>query len=155
MMKYKGYTGRVVQLDENQGLFHGEVTGITDVITFQGRTTEELLQGFHESIDDYLEFCKERSEEPEKPYSGKFLVRVPGELHRKAVLAARTAGQSLNTWVAEAIEAALVERGALPAGSPQDPFRALVLEILEKRALEAPQKPRKGRKKANSTAASS
>ncbi len=37
---------------------------------------------FHDSVDDYLTFCAERGEEPEKPYSGKFVVRVEPELHK-------------------------------------------------------------------------
>ena len=67
MMEYKGYTGRLTAVDEDEGIFHGVVTGIHDVVTFEGKSPEELVQAFHESVDDYLAFCAERSEEPEKP----------------------------------------------------------------------------------------
>jgi predicted HicB family RNase H-like nuclease len=74
-MTYKGYQAHV-ELDEQAGLFHGEVINTRDVITFQGSSVEELKQAFEDSVDDYLEFCKSRGEEPEKPFSGRFLVRV-------------------------------------------------------------------------------
>ena len=105
MMEYKGYTGRITALDESQGILHGEVADINDVVTFQGQTPEELVRAFRDSVDDYLAFCEERSEAPEKPYSGKFLVRIPPVLHRRAALAAKKAGESLNAWVASAIAA--------------------------------------------------
>jgi predicted HicB family RNase H-like nuclease len=107
MMKYKGYTGRITGLDEEEGVIHGHVSGINDVITFEGKTSKELVQAFHDSVDDYLAFCKKRSEPPEKPFSGKFLVRLAPALHQQAALAARKAGQSLNAWVASAIKARL------------------------------------------------
>jgi len=101
-------------VDEKQGLLHGEVVGITDVVTFEGKTTEELVQAFRDSVDDYLEFCAERSEAPEKPYSGKFLVRLPPSLHRKAALAAKRTKESLNAWVREAVKDRLAQTKPMP-----------------------------------------
>jgi predicted HicB family RNase H-like nuclease len=66
MLKYKGYVGRA-DFDDEAGLFHGEVLALRDVITFQGRSVEELEQAFRDSIDDYLEFCANRREEPDRP----------------------------------------------------------------------------------------
>ncbi len=105
MMEYKGYTGQIMTVDEKQGLIHGRVAGITDVITFEGSTFEELMQAFHDSVDDYLDFCGDSKESPEKPLSGRFLVRISSELHKQASLAAKRSGASLNAWVAAAIEA--------------------------------------------------
>ena len=68
MMEYKGYFGKVV-FDDEANIFHGEVINLRDVVTFQGKTVEELRKAFHESVDDYLDFCAVREEEPEKPYS--------------------------------------------------------------------------------------
>ncbi len=61
MMEYKGYMGRV-EFDAEAELFHGEVINTRDVITFQGRSVDELKQAFEESVDDYLAFCKSRGE---------------------------------------------------------------------------------------------
>jgi predicted HicB family RNase H-like nuclease len=69
MLEYKGYGGRA-ECDDEAGLFHGEVFGLKEVITFQGKNVEELERAFRDSIDDYLEFCRERAEEPEKPFDG-------------------------------------------------------------------------------------
>lgn len=104
-MEYKGHIGKVA-LDEEAGLLHGEVITIRDVVTFEGRTVEEIQQAFRDSVDDYLSFCAERGEELEKPFSGKFVVRIPPELHRKAYIQAKLANKSLNNWVAEVLETA-------------------------------------------------
>lgn len=99
MMKYKGYCG-TVRFDDEADIFHGEVTGLRDVITFQGRTVDEVKTAFRESVDDYLEFCASRGEEPDKPYSGRFLLRVDPELHRKLAELSADEGESLNNWIA-------------------------------------------------------
>lgn len=52
-MKYKGYIGHF-EYDDEAKLFHGEVLGLKDVITFQGCSVEELEEAFKESVDDYL-----------------------------------------------------------------------------------------------------
>lgn len=106
MMTYRGYTGKV-EYDDEAGIFHGEVVNLRDVITFQGSSVEELRQTFHDSIDDYLEFCAQRDEEPERPFSGKFVVRINPELHRDLYAKARLADKSLNTWVTEVLAAAV------------------------------------------------
>jgi predicted HicB family RNase H-like nuclease len=106
MMEYKGYVGKV-EFDDEAGLFHGEVLDTRDVITFQGRSVAELKAAFEESIDDYLAFCKERGEEPNKPFSGQFITRVPPELHRQVNLAASISGKSLNAWVVEQLQVAV------------------------------------------------
>ena len=77
-MTYKGYQA-IVALDEDAGVFHGEIINTRDVITFQGSSVKELKKAFKDSVDDYLEFCASRGEDPEKPFSGKFLIRVPPE----------------------------------------------------------------------------
>jgi hypothetical protein len=58
-------------------------------------------------VDDYLAFCAERGETPDKPFSGQFVARVSPELHRRASLAASQAGKSLNAWVAEQLQSAV------------------------------------------------
>ncbi len=105
VMHHKGYEA-LVEYDEEAELFHGEVLDLRDVITFQGRSVEELKQALADSVDDYLAFCAERGEEPEKPFSGQFVVRIEPGLHRAAASAARRAGLSLNRWVAQTLEQA-------------------------------------------------
>lgn len=106
MMKHKGYNGHVVYDDESK-IFHGEVIGIKDVITFEGESVEELENAFKDSVNDYLDFCKQRNEKPEKPYSGKFNLRVSPELHAKLDVAAKSHGESLNTFVTHVLDRAV------------------------------------------------
>jgi predicted HicB family RNase H-like nuclease len=94
-----------VEFDDERGLFHGEVSGIRDVVTFQGRSVKELHAAFENSVDDYLVFCKKRGEEPEKAYSGRFVIRLTARQHQKIAEAARKAGISLNRWIAERLAA--------------------------------------------------
>ena len=108
MMHYKGYEA-VVEFDEEAEIFHGEVISLRDVITFQGASVAELKTALAESVEDYLAFCKERGEDPEKPFSGQFVVRAEPALHRAMFSAAKRAGQSLNKWVTTTLERA-VER---------------------------------------------
>ena len=97
-MIYKGYEG-VAHFDEDAEMFTGEVINTRDAITFQGKSVKELKRAFEDSIDDYLDFCKSRNEEPEKPFSGTFTVRLPSELHRRIAMDARRQGKSLNAYV--------------------------------------------------------
>jgi len=102
MLIHKGYIGHV-EFDDETEIFHGEVINTRDVITFQGSTVAEIKKAFKESIDDYLAFCIERDEEPEKPFSGKFNLRLDPELHRQVYIAARQHHMSLNQWITETI----------------------------------------------------
>ena len=65
-MEYRGYRG-VVQHDGPDGLLCGEVVGIRDVITYQGRSASEVRQAFKDSVDEYLAICSERGREPDRP----------------------------------------------------------------------------------------
>ncbi len=102
-MTYKGYDA-VVEFDEEAGVFTGEVINTRDVITFQGKSVPELRRAMKDSVDDYLEFCASRKEQPEKPFSGSFLVRMPPELHRQIMTEARRKGKSLNAYVIERLK---------------------------------------------------
>ncbi len=108
-MNYKGYMGHIIYDDELR-CFTGEVINTRDVITFQGNTVNKLEQAFHDSIDDYLEFCAERNEKPDRPFSGKFSLRVSPELHRKAAIEAELSHKSLNAWLCETIANATSHR---------------------------------------------
>lgn len=98
MMQYKGYIGHV-HFDDEANIFHGQVIGLKDVITFQGTSVSELKQAFKESVDDYLAWCKERGEKPEKTYSGKLHLRLNPELHANLAVEAEKQGVSLNDFI--------------------------------------------------------
>jgi len=105
-MSYKGYTA-TIEYDAYAGIFHGEVADIRDVVTFQGKSVAELKKALAGSIEDYLAFCKQRGEEPDKPFSGQFVVRTDPALHKDVSNAARRAGVSLNKFVTATLEKAV------------------------------------------------
>jgi len=103
MMTYNGYIGDI-EYDDQAKTFHGEVVNLRDVITFQGNSVDELEQAFQSSVDDYIAWCREEGVTPEKPYSGKFNLRLTPELHREVAIAARRRNTSINAFVERAIE---------------------------------------------------
>lgn len=106
MMEYKGYSAGPIDFDPEAGTFSGTVTGLRDVIHFEGSTAKELARAFRESIDSYLEFCAENGQQPDRPFSGKILLRTDPELHRKAAQRAAVEGVSLSHWISRQIEGA-------------------------------------------------
>ncbi len=109
ILTYKGYQGSF-EYDPEADIFHGDVLHLTDVITFQGRSIDELKAALAESVEVYLEYCAEKGKAPQKPFSGTFNVRLNPELHRRIAVEAAAAGQSLNGWVAEKLQSAVHQR---------------------------------------------
>jgi predicted HicB family RNase H-like nuclease len=66
-------------------------------------SVEELETAFHEAVDDYLAACAKLGQQPNKPASGKILLRVPPEIHSAAIMVAESEGKSLNQWVAHVL----------------------------------------------------
>ena len=106
MLRHKDYLA-TVELDPDVGLFHGEVINTRAVLTFQGRSIDELNAAFADTIADYEDWCKEREKEPERPYSGSFTLRMPPDLHRRVAEAAARSGKSLNGFIKDALENAI------------------------------------------------
>lgn len=100
IMKYKGYIGRVTY-DEDARIFHGEIINLKSIITFQGRSVDELEQALKDSVEDYLEWCKEQGEQPDKPFSGNLKLRMPPALHAKLSVEASLNDVSLNSLIIE------------------------------------------------------
>ena len=101
-LRYKRYSG-IVEYNADGKNFTGEVIGLRDVITFQGRTPDELEQSFRASVGFYLEMCEHDGVSPEKPYSGRFNVRLNPELHRQIAEQAAQQHISINQWMTEAV----------------------------------------------------
>lgn len=107
-MKYRGYMARV-EYDPRDEVFVGRVLGIGDCIVFHGTTVKQLVGDFHAAIDHYLADCASSGRRPEKPASGKLMLRVPPEVHAAAAIAAQASGKSLNQWAAEVLELAALQ----------------------------------------------
>lgn len=107
-MNYKGYTA-AVEYEPDDRVFHGRVNDISDVVTFEGTSVDELEAAFRNAVDEYVAFCEEKGRVPQRPYSGRFLVRVPPAVHRRVSEAATRAGESMNAWVQHALESQLAQ----------------------------------------------
>lgn len=101
-MHYKGYTARV-EFDERDNILVGRLLGIQDIVSFHADNVADLRAAFEEAVDDYLETCARVGKKPERPASGKLMLRVPPEVHAAATVAAQAAGKSLNQWAAEVL----------------------------------------------------
>lgn len=102
LMNHDGYLA-LIDFDEESGLLRGEVVNSSSVVTFYGASITELRAEFATSMQVYLDVCKEKEIQPEKPFSGKFMVRIDPDAHRAIALAAARAHLSVNKWVAEAL----------------------------------------------------
>jgi len=103
LLRHKDYLA-TIELDPDAGFFHGEVINTRAVLTFQGRSVEELTSAFAGTIADYEKWCAERGKEPERPYSGSLTLRMPPDLHRRVAEAAARSGKSLNGFIKETLE---------------------------------------------------
>ncbi|WP_084154265.1 type II toxin-antitoxin system HicB family antitoxin [Maridesulfovibrio frigidus] len=107
--EYKTYTGQI-EPDTEQDILYGRILNINDVVDFQGTTISEARKAFEESVDSYLEVCKEFGKEPDKPFSGKTTLRMGTDLHKKLNKAFITGGyKSLNSYIVTALEKNLEE----------------------------------------------
>ena len=106
ILTYKGYQGSF-EYDPEADIFHGDVLHLADVITFQGRSIDELKTAMADSIEVYLEYCAKKGREPGKPFSGTFNVRLQPEVHQRIAMMAARDGVSLNKWVAKTLEKAV------------------------------------------------
>lgn len=102
MLTYKGYVG-VVEFDDEANIFHGEIIGIRDVVTFQGLSVDEIREALKDSVDDYIDMCHKHGKEPEKPFSGKLVLRLESDLHRRVACAAHREGKSINRWITDTL----------------------------------------------------
>src|SRR4051812_19340289 len=105
-MEYKGYSAKI-EVDEDGRSLVGVIADIRDVVTFEGNDFDEIEREFHASVDEYVAYCAERGEEPDKPYSGKLLLRMSPALHKAVALSARASSKSLNQWIIAAAEMAI------------------------------------------------
>ena len=104
-IRYRNYTARI-DYDAHDRIFVGRVLGMSAQLIFHGASVEELHADFEFAVDHYLSECAKEGRSPEKPASGKLLLRLPSEVHAAASVAASSAGKSLNQWVVDTVSKA-------------------------------------------------
>ncbi len=103
LLTHNGYKG-TVETSIPDGVIHGKVLFISDLVTYQGTTIPELIAAFNEAVDDYLATCKEIGKEADKPAGGAFNVRVGEERHQNLILRSLQDNTSINALVTQAID---------------------------------------------------
>jgi predicted HicB family RNase H-like nuclease len=103
VMRYKSFLGSI-HFSSDDECFHGKIEGIDDLVSFEGRSVNELKARFKEAVEDYLELCRKVGKDLTRSYKGTFNVRVPPELHKQAVRKSVSEGISLNRLVRRALE---------------------------------------------------
>ena len=101
-MTYKGYAARIEYSDEDR-CFVVHIAGINDIVGFHGESVAKLRVAFKDAVDDYLNTCEKLKRPPQKPYSGKLMLRVAPEVHAAVAMAAEVRGKSINQWAAETL----------------------------------------------------
>ena len=101
-MTFKGYAARIEYSDDD-ACFIGHIAGIKDVIGFHAETVKDLRAAFEEAVDDYLATCEKLGQAPQKPYSGKLMLRIPPEVHARAAMMAQAHGLSINQWASDVL----------------------------------------------------
>ena len=102
-MRYRGYLARI-DYDDADGVFIGNVLGLSESISFVGGSAAELRGDFEFAINHYLAACKAAGIAPQKPASGKILLRLPAHSHAAMQIAAKAQRASVNDWLVDAVE---------------------------------------------------
>ena len=110
-MEYRGYVGSV-EFSEEDGVLFGKVQGIRSLISYEGTSVAQLVSDFHSAVDDYLALCEEEGIEPEVAYKGSFNIRIGSERHKRAAIYAIAHQQTLNAFIAEAVDEKLASANA-------------------------------------------
>ncbi len=108
ILEYKGYYARIEYSSKDAVLF-GKIEGIDDLMTFEGDDVRQIVEAFHEAVDDYLLLCEEIGKSPEKPYKGTFNVRIAPELHKEISHRAFKQGVTLNRYVEISLEKSIAD----------------------------------------------
>ena len=106
VLTHRGYAAKV-EFDAEDGLFFGRIAGIADGVGFHADTVTDLVAAFHEAVDDYLDMCAKIGKAPDKPYSGKLMLRIDPALHARLARAAKLSGRSLNQLGEDALSRAV------------------------------------------------
>jgi predicted HicB family RNase H-like nuclease len=126
VLKYDGYTAQL-EINGEDDIISGEVLGIRDAITFQGKTAAEVRKAFHEAVDAYKALCEKEGKEPERSFSGNIPFRTTPKVHEAISRAALQRGQSVNAWMN-----AVLAEAAQKELQPSQEIRDLSLKAPEK-----------------------
>ena len=101
-LQHKDYIA-TIEADPEAGIFHGEVINTRDVLTFQGRSLDELTQAFADTIAVAKVVPRARQGAGAALFRQFDAANAAG-LHRRVAEAAARLGKSLNGFIRDALE---------------------------------------------------
>ncbi|MBK5275368.1 MAG: type II toxin-antitoxin system HicB family antitoxin [Desulfuromonadales bacterium] len=96
----------VIAFDPDINMFRGEFVGLNGGADFYATDIEGLHREGEASLKVFFEMCTEEGVSPYKKVSGRFNLRLPQDLHDKALTLAKASGKSVNAWIADVISQA-------------------------------------------------
>ena len=108
IMEVNGYKAKI-EYDPELDQFRGEILGLNGSADFYGKSPASLRKEFKNSLQIFLEVCKEKGIKPSKEFSGKFNLRIPPRLHSEIAARAKAEDKSINQWVSEALDNSIGE----------------------------------------------
>ena len=111
VLEYNGYYGKV-EFNSKDEILCGKIEFINDLVTFEADNVKDVINAFHEAVEDYLDICRRYEKEPEKPFKGSFNVRIDRELHKNIAIAALKEGLTLNQYVENSLRKQVDDSGS-------------------------------------------
>jgi len=106
LMQYKGYYGSV-HFDDDEFILYGKIEFVRALVTYEATDAHGLRKAFEESVNDYLETCRDQNIEPEVPFKGSLNVRLGPELHRRIAVAALRHHSTINKFIVQTLNQAM------------------------------------------------
>ena len=106
VMTFDGNYQAVISYDPEIDMFRGEFIGLNGGADFYAKDADTLRDEGRKSLDVFLRMCEEDGVSPGKS-QGKFALRLPPEIYQSAAVAAAAQGESLNTFIINAVQQAV------------------------------------------------
>ena len=103
VLKYKDFIATVKYSEEDEA-FIGRIEGINSVVSFEGKSIDELKSAFHEAVESYLDFCNRKGIKLRKSYNGVLNIRISPTIHNRVAMYAEHHGTSINAFIRDSIE---------------------------------------------------
>ncbi len=66
LLEHRGYLGSV-HYSKEDNVLHGRLEFVRDLVTYDAQDMLSLKAAFEESVDDYLQFCRDQGRSPDTP----------------------------------------------------------------------------------------
>ena len=64
ILQYKNYYADV-HFSADDNVFYGKITGVNDLVSFEGISVKKLKTAFKEAVEDYINLCADLGKAPQ------------------------------------------------------------------------------------------